>query len=418
MDLKILEAVEKTGSKLEKQKLLGHLTEDSLKFMRWALDPMITFGVTVDADLKLSQWSARFDVGRPQPKTRKAWWDEFDGLCKKLSARKLTGNVAAETIEGLMLVAHEEADVIWACRILNKDLRSGFSASTLNKAHPKCIETEIPCALAKPYDPEKHEIRGAWAVEPKLDGLRMVVVNGQAYTRNGRTIDSVGHILKELEVLGHDYVWDGEIMGATNFDEDSGKIRKKGMGPNLSLRYNVFDCIWKKEWDERWTQPYGARRMYLTEALGTAAPEYVNIVPTTKFLNPTSEELFKARDKYIEMGYEGAMLKDLSSPYIFKRSDVILKLKEFTDADGRITSCFEGKGKHKHKLGGVIAKFDGVETRVGSGFSDKQRVDLWEEAYIRPENVIGKMIEVQYQNKTEDGCLRFPVFIKFRPDKD
>ena len=70
---------------------------------------------------------------------------------------------------------------------------------------------EIPCSLAKPYDPEKHEIRGAWTVEPKLDGLRMVVVNGQAYTRNGRTIDSVGHILAELEPFKDEYVFDGEV---------------------------------------------------------------------------------------------------------------------------------------------------------------------------------------------------------------
>ena len=29
-----------------------------------------------------------------------------------------------------------------------------------------------------------------------------------------------------------------------------------------------------------------------------------------------------------------------------------------------------------------------------------------------------KMVEVQYQNKTSDGSLRFPVFIRFRKDKD
>jgi DNA ligase-1 len=326
----------------------------------------------------------------------------------------LTGNAALSEIEGLMLVAPSDDDIVWACRILNKDLRSGFSVSTLNKAHPKTIETEIPCALAKPYDPDKHEIRGAWSIEAKLDGLRMVVVNGQAYTRNGRTIDSVGHILKELEPFKDEYVFDGEVMGVTNFDEDSGKIRKKGMGPNLSLRYNVFDCIWKKEWDERKTQSYNERRRYLAEALGTAAPNYTSIVPLTKLNNPTSEELFRARDKYIKMGYEGVMIKDLSSPYIFKRSDSILKLKDFTDADGRITGCFEGKGKHKGKLGGFIAKFDGVETRVGSGFSDPQRDEYWKLSEV----LQGRMIEVQYQNKSESGALRFPVFIKFRPDRD
>ena len=410
MDLKTLEAVAAIGSKLEKERLLRNLNEDSLRFMRWALDPMITFGVTVDQDDQVKSWknSATKSVYGDK------FWDLFDTLCSNLSKRKITGNMAAAEIREKLLGAPTEMACIWACRILNKDLRAGFSSSTLNKAHPKCIETEIPCSLAKPYDPEKHEIKGPWAVEPKLDGLRMVVVNGQAYTRNGRTIDSVGHILEELAVLGNDYVWDGEVMGTTNFDEDSGKIRKKGMGPNLSLRYNVFDMVWKKEWDERKTHVYGNRRLFLTEALGTLCPNFTSIVPTTRLVNPTSEELFAARDKYIKMGYEGAMLKDLNSPYIFKRSDAILKLKEFTDADGRIVGTFEGKGKHKGRLGGFIAKFDGVETRVGSGFSDAQRDEYWKLSEV----LQGRMIEVQYQNKTEEGSLRFPVFIKFRPDRD
>ena len=102
-----------------------------------------------------------------------------------------------DSIREVMKMAPDDEHVVWACRILNKDLRSGFSLATLNKAHPGSIEP-FACSLAKPYDPEKHEIRGAWCVQPKLDGLRMVVVNGVAYTRNGWTIDTAGHILDEL----------------------------------------------------------------------------------------------------------------------------------------------------------------------------------------------------------------------------
>lgn len=412
MDLKTLEAVAAVGSKLEKERLLKTLGPDTIKFLKWALDPMITFGVTVDEASHLRTRGDNILFAKLWGEDQ--YWQLLDELCFKLSSRELTGNSAEGEIEKILLGAPTVEHLVWAARILNKDLRAGFSMSTLNKAHPGCLEKEIPCSLAKPYDPDKHEIRGAWCVEPKLDGLRMVVVNGVARTRNGRTIDSVGHILEELKALGSDYVWDGEIMGATGFDEDSGKIRKKGEGPNLSLKYNIFDCVWKSEWDARKTQPYQDRRKYMFEALGTLAPLYSSIVPMTMLQDPTTEELFKARDEYIKMGFEGAMLKDLSSPYVFKRSDAILKLKTFVDADGVITDYYEGKGKHKGRLGGFVASFDGVPTRVGGGFSDQQRTDLWK---TRDEQK-GKMIEVKYQNKTEEGSLRFPVFVKFRPDRD
>jgi len=412
MDLKTLEAVATVGSKLEKERLLKTVGPDTIKFLKWALDPMITFGVTVEQDslIRTRGDNVLFSklLGEDQ------YWHLVDDLCLKLSSRELTGNSATGEIEKILLGAPSTEHLVWAARILNKDLRAGFSMSTLNKAHPGCIEKEIPCSLAKPYDPEKHEIRGAWCVEPKLDGLRMVVVNGLAYTRNGRPIDSVGHILEELKILGNDYVWDGEIMGATGFDEDSGKIRKKGEGPNLSLVYNIFDCIWKSEWDARKTKPYNDRRMYMFEALGTLAPKYSRMVPLTLLTDPTTEQLFAARDEYIKMGFEGAMLKDMQSPYVFKRSDAILKLKTFVDADGKITDSFEGKGRHKGRLGGFIVEFDGVLTRVGGGFSDAERTYLWKN---RGE-IVGSMIEVKYQNKTEEGSLRFPVFVKFRPDKD
>ena len=65
-------------------------------------------------------------------------------------------------------------------------------------------------------------------------------------------------------------------------------------------------------------------------------------------------------------------------------------------------------------LGGLDVDFNGVVTQVGSGFADHQRTMYWQNKL----SVIGKMVEVKYQNKTPDGKLRFGVFIRFRPDKD
>lgn len=405
MQVDLLNKIEEASGRLEKEAILKNADKSTVKFLCWTLDPIITFGVTIDPE--------SVQMSDTRHATESDYWITFDYVLQSLSKREITGHAAISRMYSVIEMAPTDDCVKWSCRIINKDLRAGLQLSTLLKVFPGAVEP-FACSLAKPYDPEKHEIRGPWSVEPKLDGLRMIVKDGQAFTRNGRTIDTVGHIIEELSKLGPDYVFDGEIMGSTDFNQDSGKIRKKDGGPNTDLVYNIFDCVWRDQWEKKETISYRERREFLFEAMGTLEPKHSREVPITYLIDPTTEQLFAARDKYIEMGYEGAMLKDLKAPYYFKRSDSLLKLKTFKDADGRIATAFEGKGRHKGRLGGFIIDFDGVLTRVGSGFSDEQRDLFWK----NQKNMIGKMVEVQYQEKTPDGLLRFPVFIKMRPDRD
>jgi DNA ligase-1 len=302
-------------------------------------------------------------------------------------------------------------DTVWACRVLNKDLRAGFSESTLNKVFPGIIEP-FAVALAKPYEPDKHDLEGSWIIEPKLDGLRMCIVDGVPFTRNGRVINTVGHILEQLgPKLLKEYVFDGECMGEKDFDSASGDIRRKSTGTNETLVYNVFDMVRREEWESRKTQPFSRRRKELEEFVVPTAN--VKLTPVIHLTNPTSESLFKTRDHFMKLGFEGAMLKRADAPYCFKRSDNLLKLKDFTDSDGTVTGFQEGKGKYKGMLGALVAEFDGVETKVGSGYDDATRKRLWK---IR-ETLVGEVIETQHQGKAVDGALRFPVFIRFRQDK-
>lgn len=406
MNIDIMEKVAAVGSRLEKERLLAQLDKESIKFLVWALDPIITFGVT--SDFKNPPYDGTATLPHDY------FWEAMDRLLMDLSKRKFTGNAAQTKIEVTLLHAPTDLDFIWAQRIINKDLRAGFSESTLNNVFPGTIEP-FACSLAKPYDPDKHELKGAWCVEPKLDGLRMVVLDGVAYTRNGRTIETVGHILKDLEEFKNEYVFDGEIMGKTEFNEDSGKIRKKGTGENKDLVYNVFDCIRRDEWLSKKTRSLDDRKSDLLRAIGLKGiGENIKLVDHVIIDDATTEELFKARDKFIKKGYEGAMVKQLSSPYVFKRSDSLLKLKTVLDADGVIVSAFEGKGRLKGKLGGFSVNFDGVVTDVGSGFSDATRAEFWADR----KEMIGRVIEVKYQEKAPSGALRFPVYIKMRPDRD
>jgi DNA ligase-1 len=90
-----------------------------------------------------------------------------------------------------------------------------------------------------------------------------------------------------------------------------------------------------------------------------------------------------------------------------------MKLKEFHDVDLPIEGLIEGTGKHTGKLGSVRVVFNGVEVQVGSGFSDELRESIW----ASPNDFMGRIIEIRYQEVTPDGSLRFPTFVCFRNDR-
>ena len=86
-----------------------------------------------------------------------------------------------------------------------------------------------------------------------------------------------------------------------------------------------------------------------------------------------------------------------------------------------MTGIYEGsKGsKYEGMLGGVYVDYKGTQVGVGSGFSDEERLEYFE----NPDLIVGKIIEVQYfgetkNQKNEDKSMRFPVFKMIRDDKD
>lgn len=414
---KVMDLVSSTGKRSEKEKFLKKCDERCKAMLVWSCDPIITFGVTVDEGDQIGNWKGLLHVEpalHDMDAISDVWWMDFDRLLKKLSVRELSGNAAKDAVQELLECAPTCEECMWASRVINKNLRAGFTSSTIGKVFPGLIEP-FAVALAKPYDPEKHDLAGHWTVEPKLDGLRMVVMDGIAYTRNGRVIETVGHIIKELGDLCKDYVFDGEVMGAGDFDEASGSIRRKSTGENTDIYYNVFDVIKSDQWASRKTARLEDRQQAMHQLFNLNKFKYVKSVKTRHLpVNPTTEELFAIRDEFMKEGYEGAMLKNLDATYCFKRSSDLLKLKDFLDADGEIVAYLEGRNKYKGALGAFMVSVDGVISKVGSGFTDEQRHALWKDR----DNQIGKWVEVVYQNKTADGSLRFPTFKKFRPDKE
>lgn len=101
---------------------------------------------------------------------------------------------------------------------------------------------------------------------------------------------------------------------------------------------------------------------------------------------------------------EGLMLREPGSPYEIGRSATLLKVKTFHDAEATVIDHQAGKGRHKGRLGALMARLaDGTEFSIGTGFSDAQR---------ESPPPIGSSVTFRYQELSDAGVPRFPSFVR------
>jgi DNA ligase-1 len=170
---KIIDEISNDNSKLHKEAvLLREALADNYELfagLRMCYDPMITFGVKQVPEHMNPQSGQNLD------------WEEFYDLANKLELEELTGHAARDAIEAAMNKASVAQWNGWYRKILIKDMRAGFSETTINKAAKKAkkLNYSIPvfeCQLA--HDGANHEtkIRGHKMLEVKLDGVRVITV--------------------------------------------------------------------------------------------------------------------------------------------------------------------------------------------------------------------------------------------------
>jgi ATP-dependent DNA ligase len=285
----------------------------------------------------------------------------------------------------------------------------------------------IQVQLAKFY--EGQPLKGRYIAEPKYDGLRGVIIVhstklGQtpvvnALTRTGLPIPNATHIALELLDSGKfdGMVLDGEFL-ADNWNLSQSIVKSQSTHPEAeTLKFYVFDMVSFADWvSKKNNDPLHKRKGDLVRrAVGL---KFTKNVPHTPCSTP--EKILVTRDDHVKAGFEGIMLKDYDAPYRFKKSSDWLKAKPYFEGDFTVVSAFEGKGKHLGRLGGLkivgTVQWKGaevaVESEVGTGFDDAAREALW----VLPE-LVGSTVEVEFQEVTEDGALRFPVFRRVRGDK-
>lgn len=361
----------------------------------------------------------------------------IDDTLKDLQERKVTGNAAKALVESAFAIMTPREQK-WCQRLILRKLRIGIQESSLDKVWPGLVKS-FSVSLAetlksdfvkgegiKILQPVKYPVR----VEPKLDGLRCVAVkmNGEVtfYTRNGTVLETVPTIKAALENAPYDnVVLDGELLAnGTWNDTVSIVMSSKKQKDDTNLIFNVFDCVIADNWvTQEDNVPYEERLVLASTVVESIASDKVTTVAHIVAKDET--ELKAYFKKCMDEGFEGVMLKTITSPYLFKRSANILKLKPVVTYEGAIVGTYEGRRGTKRE--GLFGGFNvilpnGIITRVGGGFTDAVRADI---ALAGEDSFLGKIMEIEAQpdpltkdGLSVDGKARFPVFIRFRSEAD
>ena len=405
-----------------------------LSFVKACYNPYITFGVRQVPDT-----IGIVDAENP--------WDEFNELMLQLSQRRVTGHAARDAIQSTAERFDSSEWNTFLAPVLRRDLRAGISDKTINKICKK-TDYEIPifgCQLATNSE-GRPEMKGIKRLEPKLDGVRVLLmvipsdfgdVTTICFSRNGKQFDNFGHIEEQVRenwikiARGHQnalingFVLDGEVIGNT-FQELMRQARRKDNVQADDSVFNIFDIIPLSDFREGHWNAQLRKRIDILEHIR----HVVDTMPNVELLPHIMVDLDTAAGKdqleryakdNVNAGFEGIMIKELEAPYLCKRSTDWMKWKPTLTVDLEVVGVEEGTGRNLGRLGALVCHGvdDGKEitVNVGSGFSDTDRDDYWTNRNL----VIGRTAEVLCdvitQNRDGTYSLRFPRFVRFRDDK-
>jgi len=406
-----------------------------LGFLKACYNPYVTFGVKQIPDT----------VGIVNAENP---WTEFNELMLQLSQRRLTGNAAREAIQEMAERFDSEEWNTFLAPVLRRDMRAGISDKTINKICKK-TDYEIPifgCQLATNSE-GRPEMRGIKRLEPKLDGVRVLMMvipsdNGVtviSFSRNGKVFENFTHIEEQVSLnwlkmirqtkmakqLSGGFVLDGEVIGNT-FQELMRQARRKENVQADDSVFNIFDIIPLADFRRGHWNAQLSKRIEVLEAMRSVIDAMANVelLPHIMVDLDTAagkDQLMRYAKDQVNAGFEGIMIKDVNAPYECKRNTFWMKWKPTITVDLTVVGIEEGTGRNQGRLGALVCEGmdDGkfIQVNVGSGYSDEDRDDYWKNSNL----VIGRTAEVLCdvitQNQDGSYSLRFPRFVRFRDDK-
>jgi DNA ligase-1 len=404
-----VDEMKSTASSNNKKDILRRYLDNEfiMKILVYVNNPYWTFGVTSKQVKKFGKCAFGKSTG--------SIFDLLDGL----RDRTITGHAALEEVNTYIAndVKHEELIL----SIIDRDIETRANASLINKVLPGYIP-EFKVALANAYEEKIVDFESQeWYASRKLDGVRCItrVENGTVtfLSRTGKTFETLGILEKVILDAGIDnIVFDGEICliddkGKEDFQAILKAIRKKDSTIE-NPKYFIFDALTLEEFDyKEGGISFSERQRRIPFLQGCEILDQIAMF--------TMSDFSAMQTKAKKLGWEGVMLRrDVG--YKGKRSNDLLKVKKFKDAEYKVISTIndnlrfyngDGYDEKREMMSAVVIHHKGFMVKVGSGFNQAERTKY----YDNPDEIIGKIITVQYFEETTNQkdssiSLRFPTF--------
>lgn len=419
--IEILKLIQNTSSLNEKQRILRENKDNELlkKCLVFLLDGNTVTGISTKKIDKMTISKAE-NYATFEPKN-------FSEVIDYLKSHNTGTDVDVATIRKFICNnSKSEAECQFYEEMVTKKFRLGADAKLVNKAIPGLIE-EFNVQLGTSIEKVKLKGNELIFLSRKCNGNRCAYLGTECRTRQNKKYIGLDHIINDLIFLGYENMFvDGELVyknkeglsDSEAFQVGTGIANSKSVDKS-QLKFKVFDIFPLEEfWSGKSKEPYSIRSKALDELeekLKFHPTENIEVVE--RFYHGTDHsEIWKWLDYAEAHDYEGCMI-NLDAPYECKRTKNLLKVKKFFDCDVHCTGMEEGTGRNKGKLGALICDYKGYKLKVGSGFSDEDRIKYWKD----PDSIVGKIVTVKYKEETKnkDGgiSIQFPVFICVRFDK-
>lgn len=244
----------------------------------------------------------------------------------------------------------------------------------------------------------RFKITGDDYIQPKLDGHRCLMHDGQAYSRAGRPIDAIMEISGSMPVT--EYPLDGELYAHGYPLQAISSWAKRRQKDTLRLKYHVYDVMIPDA-------SFEERHEYLKSLKFN--DNFVEVVRTSRIQElggiANAFKLFKEND-----GYEGAIVRPINGKYESgKRSKTLIKVKSRFDEEFECVDIVPTKWG----WGNLVLK-----TKEGLTFKTPAPGTLHEKTrqLINKEMYIGGFVTCEFAEWTKDKIPFHCVAIRWRQE--
>lgn len=430
MIYQILEDLNNTPSRKDKEKILSDLKGSKFEEC-FKLICRLTYHPDVNFHIK--------DIEMPdeylgiEPLTNTLYDLEYS-----IASRAFTGNMAKEWIKMAMSnLTEENAKVMY--RVIQRDLRCGISAKTINKVWKNLIYVHPYMRCSSFSEKNLENISFPCLSQTKMDGLYMDLIveddeKDPVYrSRNGSILefntDESDEIYKR-HAISKGYVLQGEAVAV---DEDGNYMSREASNGYLNsddydrsrIRFVVWDIIDFEDFNKKkCTVPYSKRYQrlfHLVDTLNFEGLQTIEYVDTIE-CESVDDIVEHFKDKRLD-GEEGTVIKDMNAIWKDGTSKQQIKVKVIFDCDLKVVGHKEGTGKNAGMLGAIeFESSDGkLNVSVGSGYKDSQRKEYWNiiDQWVEEGKICTVRANDLIKSKVEDSTysLFLPRFVEPRHDK-